>query len=111
MKLPEHFFIQNPGDHPARAGHTLRELADWVVANKPTKIEMTETQFWNFTLLQPLPYEERYWTTFHGIPIRCPEMTVDQQMRLRIWNYYPTEEEKNELLAEEAEVYDNPAGS
>jgi hypothetical protein len=88
MKLPAAYFELNPCDYiegeQLRKYHTLRALAAWTDENKPEEIEMTEKQFWNFTTLQPLPMEERYWNTFHGIPLRCPEMSVAQQINLRL---------------------------
>lgn len=88
MKLPDVYFKYYPtGDYPEGVSwehHSLKGFSEWVTENKPKEIEMTENQFWNFTALQPLPYEERYWTTFHGIPIRCPEMTEEQQINLRL---------------------------
>ena len=86
MKLPESYFDGK------EFGTTLASFGQWVEENKPEEIEMTEKQFWEFTKLQPVPYEERYWNTFHGIPLRCPEMTGSQQRALRIWNYQKTDE-------------------
>ena len=92
MKLPDNYMYETMSPETIssvdeRRYQTLKGLSDWLndIYKKPTEIEMTESQFWNFTYLQPLHAgEERYWTTFHGIPIRCSEMTEDQQRRLRI---------------------------
>lgn len=89
MILPDYFFEFYPDfeDMPKKSWefHTLRGFAKWVTENKPTNIEITEKQFWNFTLLQPLNAgEERYWTTFHGIPLLVLDMTNRQKALLRL---------------------------
>ena len=82
MKLPPTFLMDTKNEG---YNNTLSGVADWVEREKPELIEMTEHQFWQFAYLQPLyAGEERYWTTFHGIPIVCPEMKLAQQEKLRL---------------------------
>lgn len=88
MKLPLEYFEFYPDNEFAKEKwkfHSLKGLSEWIMKNKPEEIEMAEKQFWNFTWLQPQPLEERYWRTYHGIPLRCPEMTFEQQCNLGIW--------------------------
>ena len=88
MKLPIDYFEFYPdfSDIPKEKWefHSLRGFSKWCEENHPEEIELEERQFWNFTALQPLPYEEKYWHTFHGIPLRCPRMTRVQQFNLGI---------------------------
>jgi hypothetical protein len=88
MTLHPEYFEEDPCDVTglkARAFHTLRGFAAWVEKYKPDEIEMTEKQFWYFTCLQPLHAgEEKYWTTFHGIPIRVPEMSEARKTNLKL---------------------------
>jgi len=81
MKIPNNYMIDTM---EGGKKNTLAGLAAWVEEHKPEEIEMVEYQFWQFTYLQPLPLEERYWNTFHAIPLRCYDMTLDQQRRLRL---------------------------
>jgi hypothetical protein len=81
MKLPKEFLTDTG---LLGGGNNLSSCRVWVLENKPSVIEMTEHQFWQFVCLQPLHAgEERYWTTFCGVPIICPEMTETQQINLK----------------------------
>jgi len=60
----------------------ITTLRNWVLDHQVTVIEMTERQFWNFALLQPVA--EKPWTTFMGRPLRVPNMPVPAQIVLGI---------------------------
>jgi hypothetical protein len=94
MQLPKEYFEYTPCDFPTGLSeyHTLRGFRKWVVENDVANddnccIEMMEKQFWHFTELQPIHAgEEKYWTRFNGVPIKCPQMTEDQQRNLGLWH-------------------------
>jgi hypothetical protein len=60
----------------------LTTLRNWVLDHKVTEIEMSERQFWNFALLQPVA--EKPWITFMGRQLRVPKMPEDAQKCLGI---------------------------
>lgn len=60
----------------------LTTLRNWVLDHKVTEIEMSERQFWNFALLQPVA--EKPWVTFMGRQLRVPKMPEDAQKCLGI---------------------------
>jgi len=62
----------------------LSMLRTWVLDNAVTEIEMKEQQFWNFAQLQPIA--EKPWTTFMGRVICVPDMPVDAQKHLGIFD-------------------------
>ena len=62
----------------------LSSLRNWVLDNKVTEIAMKERQFWNLAGLQPAA--EKPWTTFMGRPIFVPDMPVDAQKCLGIFD-------------------------
>ena len=62
----------------------LSMLRSWVLDNAVTEIEMKEQQFWNFAQLQPIA--EKPWATFMGRVIRVPDMPVDAQKHLGIFD-------------------------
>jgi hypothetical protein len=62
----------------------LTILRNWVLDNEVTEIEMSERQFWNFALLQPVA--EKPWVTFMGRALRVPSMPEDAQKRLGIYD-------------------------
>ena len=62
----------------------LSMLRNWVLENAVTEIEMKELQFWNFAQLQPVA--EKPWTTFMGRVICVPDMPVDAQKHLGIFD-------------------------
>jgi hypothetical protein len=62
----------------------LSMLRTWVLDNKVTEIEMNETQFWNFAQLQPPA--EKPWATFMGRLICVPDMPIDAQKHLGIFD-------------------------
>ncbi len=62
----------------------LSMLRGWVLDNSVTEIEMKEQQFWNFAQLQPIA--EKPWTTFMGRVICVPDMPVDAQKQLGIFD-------------------------
>jgi hypothetical protein len=62
----------------------LSMLRTWVLDNEVTEIEMKELQFWNFAQLQPVA--EKPWTTFMGRMISVPDMPVDAQKHLGIFD-------------------------
>jgi hypothetical protein len=64
----------------------LTMLRTWVLDNKVTEIEMNEQQFWNFSQLQPVA--EKPWTTFMGRLIRVPDMPVEAQKFLGIFDTF-----------------------
>jgi len=61
----------------------LTMLRNWVLDHQVTEIEMSERQFWNFALLQPVA--EKPWVTFMGRQLRVPAMPVDAQKTLGIF--------------------------
>jgi hypothetical protein len=75
--LPETMFID-----PERSRLSL--LRSWVLDNAVTEIEMKERQFWNFVHLQPLA--EKPWTTFMGRAISVPDMPIDAQKCLGVFD-------------------------
>lgn len=75
--LPDTMF----GD-PERSRLTM--LRTWVLDNAVTEIEMKELQFWNFAQLQPLA--EKPWATFMGRVISVPDMPIDAQKNLGIFD-------------------------
>jgi hypothetical protein len=62
----------------------LSMLRTWVLDNEVTEIEMKEQQFWNFAQLQPPA--EKPWTTFMGRMISVPNMPIDAQKHLGIFD-------------------------
>jgi hypothetical protein len=75
--LPETMF-----NDPERSRLTM--LRAWVLDNAVTEIEMKERQFWNFAYLQPLA--EKPWTTFMGRAISVPDMPLDAQKHLGVFD-------------------------
>jgi hypothetical protein len=75
--LPETMFSD-----PEKSRLTM--LRAWVLDNAVTEIEMKERQFWNFAHLQPLA--EKPWTTFMGRAISVPDMPVDAQKHLGVFD-------------------------
>jgi hypothetical protein len=64
----------------------LTMLRAWVLENKVTEIEMNEQQFWNFSQLQPVA--EKPWATFMGRVIRVPDMPIEAQKHLGIFDTF-----------------------
>jgi hypothetical protein len=62
----------------------LSMLRTWVLENAVTEIEMKEHQFWNFAQLQPIA--EKPWVTFMGRMICVPDMPVEAQKFLGIFD-------------------------
>jgi hypothetical protein len=62
----------------------LTILRTWVLDNAVTEISMNERQFWILAALQPLA--EKPWTTFMGRRIFVPDMPVDAQKCLGIFD-------------------------
>ena len=62
----------------------LTTLRNWVIEHEVTEIEMSERQFWNFALLQPV--DEKPWVTFIGRALRVPKMPDDAQKLLGIYD-------------------------
>jgi hypothetical protein len=62
----------------------LSMLRTWILENDVTEIEMKELQFWNFAQLQPIA--EKPWTTFMGRMINVPDMPVEAQKQLGIFD-------------------------
>ena len=62
----------------------LSMLRSWVLENAVTEIEMKELQFWNFAQLQPIA--EKPWTTFMGRMIFVPNMPIEAQKYLGIFD-------------------------
>lgn len=62
----------------------LSMFRSWVLDNAVTEIEMKELQFWNFAQLQPVA--EKPWTTFMGRMILVPNMPVEAQKQLGIFD-------------------------
>ncbi|HEY5064059.1 MAG TPA: hypothetical protein VIJ04_04400 [Xanthobacteraceae bacterium] len=75
--LPDTMFTD-----PDRSRLTM--LRGWVLDHGVSEIEMTEKQFWNFAQLQPVA--EKPWTTFMGRLIRVPDMPVEAQKHLGIFD-------------------------
>jgi hypothetical protein len=59
-------------------------LRTWVLDNGVTEIVMKELQFWNFSQLQPVA--EKPWSTFMGRAISVPDMPVEAQKYLGIFD-------------------------
>jgi len=76
--LPETMFTES--DQQPR----LTTLRNWVLDHEVTEIEMSERQFWNFALLQPVA--EKPWVTFMGRELRVPNMPTEAQRRLGIFD-------------------------
>jgi hypothetical protein len=62
----------------------LTMLRSWVLDHSVSEIEMNERQFWNFAQLQPVA--EKPWTTFMGRVISVPDMPVEAQKQLGIFD-------------------------
>jgi hypothetical protein len=62
----------------------LSILRNWVLENAVTEIEMKELQFWNFVQLQPIA--EKPWATFMGRIISVPDMPIEAQKTLGIFD-------------------------
>jgi hypothetical protein len=62
----------------------LSMLRTLVLENAVTEIEMKEQQFWNFAQLQPIA--EKPWVTFMGRMICVPDMPVEAQKFLGIFD-------------------------
>jgi hypothetical protein len=62
----------------------LSLLRNWVLENEVTEIEMKEQQFWNFVQLQPIA--EKPWATFMGRIISVPDMPIEVQKNLGIFD-------------------------
>jgi hypothetical protein len=62
----------------------LAMLRSWVLDHGVSEIEMTEKQFWNFAQLQPVA--EKPWTTFMGRVIYVPDMPIEAQKRLGVFD-------------------------
>ncbi len=62
----------------------LTTLRNWVLEHAVTEISMNERQFWNLAGLQPVA--EKPWATFMGRPIFVPDMPVDAQKCLGIFD-------------------------
>src|SRR4029077_5971233 len=75
--LPDTMFTD-----PERSRLTM--LRTWVLDNQVTEIEMKEQQFWNFAQLQPVA--EKPWTTFMGRIISVPDMPLEAQKHLGIFD-------------------------
>ena len=75
--LPDTMFTD-----PERSRLTM--LRTWVLNNQVTEIEMKEQQFWNFAQLQPIA--EKPWTTFMGRIISVPDMPIEAQKHLGIFD-------------------------
>jgi len=67
---------------PERSRLTM--LRTWVLDNEVTEIEMKEQQFWIFAQLQPVA--EKPWATFMGRMIWVPDMPIDAQKRLGVFD-------------------------
>jgi hypothetical protein len=65
-------------------GSRLTMLRAWVLDNEVTEIEMNERQFWNFAHLQPIA--EKPWATFMGRIICVPDMPIEAQKHLGIFD-------------------------
>jgi hypothetical protein len=62
----------------------LSMLRNWVLENEVTEIEMKELQFWNFVQLQPVA--EKPWAAFMGRVISVPDMPIEAQKNLGIFD-------------------------
>jgi hypothetical protein len=62
----------------------LTMLRSWVLDHNVTEIVMKEQQFWNFAQLQPVA--EKPWATFNGRAISVPDMPVEAQKHLGIFD-------------------------
>ncbi|HEY2884832.1 MAG TPA: hypothetical protein VGJ08_06435 [Rhizomicrobium sp.] len=62
----------------------LSMFRTWVLDNDVTEIEMKERQFWNFAHLQPPA--EKPWTTFMGRAISVPDMPIEAQRHLGMFD-------------------------
>lgn len=62
----------------------MSALRDWVLNNGVTEIAMSERQFWILAMLQPVA--EKPWTTFMGRPILVPDMPVEAQRCLGVFD-------------------------
>jgi hypothetical protein len=62
----------------------LTMLRSWVLDYEVTEIQMNERQFWNFANLQPVA--EKPWVTFMGRIICVPDMPIDAQKQLGIFD-------------------------
>ena len=62
----------------------LTMLRNWVLDHEVSEIEMTERQFWTFAQLQPVA--EKPWATFMGRVIRVPDMPIEAQKQLGIFD-------------------------
>src|SRR3954451_6688049 len=62
----------------------LSALRTWVLDQGVTEIEMNERQFWNFGGLQQLA--EKPWVAFMGPQVRVPNMPVDAQKCLGVFD-------------------------
>jgi hypothetical protein len=62
----------------------LTMLRSWVLDHEVSEIEMTERQFWNFAQLQPVA--EKPWTTFMGRVLYVPDMPIEAQKQLGIFD-------------------------
>jgi hypothetical protein len=62
----------------------LTVLRNWVLDNEVTEIQMNERQFWNFAQLQPVA--EKPWITFMGRMVRVPNMPLDAQKCLGVYD-------------------------
>jgi hypothetical protein len=65
-------------------GSRLTMFRAWVLDNDVTEIEMNERQFWNFAHLQPIA--EKPWATFMGRIICVPDMPIEAQKHLGIFD-------------------------
>jgi hypothetical protein len=65
-------------------GSRLTTFRAWVLDNEVTEIEMNERQFWNFAHLQPIA--EKPWATFMGRIICVPDMPIEAQKHLGIFD-------------------------
>jgi hypothetical protein len=74
--LPEKMFV----DDQSR----LSALRTWVLDQGVTEIERSERQFWNFAGLQP--FAEKPWVTFMGRQVRVPNMPLDAQKCLGVFD-------------------------
>jgi hypothetical protein len=93
LEIESKFIVQ--GDHAMRKiipslmfaspeQSRLTTLRNWVLENAVTEISMVERQFWNFAGLQPVA--EKPWATFMGRPIFVPDMPVNAQKCLGIFD-------------------------
>jgi hypothetical protein len=67
---------------PERSRLTM--LRSWVLDHEVSEIEMSEKQFWNFAQL--LPIAEKPWTTVMGRAICVPDMPLEAQKHLGIFD-------------------------